>query len=82
MRNELEAVKESGTFRISSFHPLNRKDQPLVYPSDSAEQVGKFGMSPILSQLLAHYENAKERLVCRGGVTILIDSFKGLTAHT
>jgi len=46
-------VKKSGTFRISSFPPLNRKDQLLVDPSDSAKQVGKFGMSPIFSQLLS-----------------------------
>jgi hypothetical protein len=39
--------EKSGTFRISSFPPLNRKDQLLVDPSDSAKQVGKFGMSPI-----------------------------------
>jgi len=44
--------EKSGTFRISSFPPLNGKDQPLVDPSDSAEQAGKFGMSPIFSQRL------------------------------
>jgi len=48
-----EGVKESGTFRISSFPQLNRTDQPAVDLFYSAEESWKFGMSPILSQLVS-----------------------------